>query len=214
MACTASRWTATLAASCSRTRTCASRRTRAEFAINMSNQRHWEAPMQRYIERTAGRQGRPTRQGFQHALGRLDGGRRAPHHLTRGGIFIYPLDAKIKAKGGKLRLMYEANPMAFIVEQAGGVATDRPRAHHGNRSRTGLHQRVPVFLGSKNESRARHSLSPRRSALNLASSASAKFRATTSRDRTCVCARSDERTAVRLSDFAISMAFPPLPVLS
>ena len=70
--------------------------------------------------------------------------------LTRGGIFLYPLDAKMKDKGGKLRLMYEANPMAFIVEQASGAATTaRQRIMElqpGN-----LHQRVPVVLGSKNE---------------------------------------------------------------
>jgi fructose-1,6-bisphosphatase I len=70
--------------------------------------------------------------------------------LTRGGIFMYPLDSRIAAQGGKLRLMYEANPMAFIVEQAGGAASTghcnimdiQPRS---------LHQRIPVILGSKNE---------------------------------------------------------------
>jgi fructose-1,6-bisphosphatase I len=70
--------------------------------------------------------------------------------LTRGGIFVYPLDAKIRDKGGKLRLLYEANPMSFIVEQAGGIATDG----HGrilDIVPQSLHQRVPVFLGSKNE---------------------------------------------------------------
>ena len=70
--------------------------------------------------------------------------------LTRGGIFSYPLDTKIKAKGGKLRLMYEANPMSFIVEQAGGAAS----TGHGRIMEVqpdGLHQRVPVILGSKNE---------------------------------------------------------------
>jgi len=70
--------------------------------------------------------------------------------VCRGGVFIYPLDAKIRDKGGKLRLMYEANPMAFIVEQAGGMATDG----HGrilDIVPQSLHQRVPVFLGSKNE---------------------------------------------------------------
>jgi fructose-1,6-bisphosphatase I len=72
--------------------------------------------------------------------------------ITRGGIFIYPLDAKITAKGatGKLRLMYEANPMAFIVEQAGGAATTGRERIMGIQP-TALHQRVPVFLGSKNE---------------------------------------------------------------
>ena len=70
--------------------------------------------------------------------------------LTRGGIFSYPLDSKCAAKGGKLRLMYEANPMAFLVEQAGGAAsTGRERMM--DVAPTGLHQRVPVFLGSRRE---------------------------------------------------------------
>jgi fructose-1,6-bisphosphatase I len=70
--------------------------------------------------------------------------------LTRGGIFSYPLDAKCRDKGGKLRLMYEANPMSLLVEQAGGAAsTGRMRMLEVQP--TGLHQRVPVFLGSKSE---------------------------------------------------------------
>jgi fructose-1,6-bisphosphatase I len=70
--------------------------------------------------------------------------------LTRGGIFSYPLDAKCAPKGGKLRLMYEANPMALLVEQAGGAAsTGRQRMLEVQP--TGLHQRVPVFLGSRSE---------------------------------------------------------------
>jgi fructose-1,6-bisphosphatase I len=70
--------------------------------------------------------------------------------LTRGGIFMYPFDTKDPAKAGKLRLMYEANPMSFIVEQAGGAAsTGRERIMELQPN--GLHQRVPVILGSKNE---------------------------------------------------------------
>ncbi|HET7930925.1 MAG TPA: class 1 fructose-bisphosphatase, partial [Rhodanobacteraceae bacterium] len=70
--------------------------------------------------------------------------------ITRGGTFMYPLDEKVKAKGGKLRLMYEANPMSLIVEQAGGAAsTGRQRLLEVVPD--GLHQRVPVILGSKNE---------------------------------------------------------------
>ena len=70
--------------------------------------------------------------------------------LTRGGIFSYPLDSKCAPKGGKLRLMYEANPMSFLVEQAGGAAsTGRTRMLEVQP--TGLHMRVPVFLGSKAE---------------------------------------------------------------
>jgi len=70
--------------------------------------------------------------------------------VTRGGVFYYPLDAKILKQGGKLRLMYEANPMAFIIEQAGGAATTG-RERIMELQPTGLHQRVPVFLGSKKE---------------------------------------------------------------
>jgi fructose-1,6-bisphosphatase I len=70
--------------------------------------------------------------------------------LTRGGVFFYPIDAKCRDKGGKLRLMYEANPMSFIVEQAGGAAsTGRQRMLEV--TPTGLHQRVPVMLGSRRE---------------------------------------------------------------
>ena len=70
--------------------------------------------------------------------------------LTRGGVFSYPIDAKCRDKGGKLRLMYEANPMAFIVEQAGGAAsTGRQRMLEVVPRK--LHQRVPVFLGSRDE---------------------------------------------------------------
>jgi fructose-1,6-bisphosphatase I len=70
--------------------------------------------------------------------------------MTRGGVFMYPLDSKIAAQGGKLRLMYEANPMSFIIEQAGGAATTG-RTRIMDIQPTGLHQRVPVILGSKNE---------------------------------------------------------------
>ncbi|MBS1144580.1 MAG: class 1 fructose-bisphosphatase [Proteobacteria bacterium] len=70
--------------------------------------------------------------------------------MTRGGIFMYPMDSKLKGQGGKLRLMYEANPMAFLVEQAGGAATTgRQRILDIQPEK--LHQRVPVILGSKNE---------------------------------------------------------------
>jgi fructose-1,6-bisphosphatase I len=120
-----------------------------EFAINMSNQRHWETPVQRYIgDLLAGKQG-PRGKDFNM---RWVASMVADVHriLTRGGIFIYPLDAKIADKGGKLRLMYEANPMAFIVEQAGGAASTG-RARIMELTPTQLHQRVPVFLGSKNE---------------------------------------------------------------
>ncbi len=121
----------------------------SEFAINMSNRRHWEAPMKRYIdELLAGKTG-PRGRDFNM---RWVASMVADVHriLTRGGIFIYPRDLKDPSKPGKLRLMYEANPMAMIVEQAGGAATTgRERILDVQPEK--LHQRVPVFLGSKNE---------------------------------------------------------------
>ncbi|MER3547391.1 MAG: fructose-bisphosphatase class I, partial [Rhodanobacteraceae bacterium] len=114
-----------------------------------SNRRFWEAPMRRYIdELLAGKEG-PRGKDFNM---RWVASMVADVHriLTRGGIFIYPIDSKTREQGGKLRLMYEANPMAFIVEQAGGAAsTGRQRILEVMPQK--LHQRVPVFLGSKNE---------------------------------------------------------------
>jgi fructose-1,6-bisphosphatase I len=121
----------------------------SEFAINMSNMRHWEAPMRRYIdELLAGKTG-PRGRDFNM---RWVASMVADVHriLTRGGIFIYPRDLKDTSKPGKLRLMYEANPMAFIVEQAGGAATTG-RERILDLQPQQLHQRVPVFLGSRNE---------------------------------------------------------------
>jgi fructose-1,6-bisphosphatase I len=70
--------------------------------------------------------------------------------ISRGGVFMYPMDDRIREKGGKLRLMYEANPMSFIIEQAGGMSsTGRERIMELQPSE--LHQRVPVILGSKKE---------------------------------------------------------------
>jgi fructose-1,6-bisphosphatase I len=121
----------------------------AEFAINMSNMRHWEVPVKRYIdELLAGKTG-PRGKDFNM---RWVASMVADVHriLTRGGVFMYPVDAKCRDKGGRLRLMYEANPMAFIVEQAGGGATDG-HIRILERQPLALHERVPVFLGSKNE---------------------------------------------------------------
>jgi fructose-1,6-bisphosphatase I len=121
----------------------------AEFAINASNQRHWEAPVQRYIgELLAGRDG-PRERDFNM---RWVGSMVADVHriLTRGGVFMYPLDAKCAGNGGRLRLLYEANPMAMIVEQAGGAGSTG-RARLLDLQPLALHQRVPVFLGARNE---------------------------------------------------------------
>ena len=120
-----------------------------EFSINMSNQRHWETPVQRYIdELLAGKEG-PRGKDFNM---RWVASMVADVHriMTRGGIFMYPIDAKTREKGGKLRLMYEANPMALLVEQAGGAATTG-RQRILDLQPEKLHQRVPVILGSRNE---------------------------------------------------------------
>ncbi|UCV15740.1 class 1 fructose-bisphosphatase [Quatrionicoccus australiensis] len=120
-----------------------------EFAINMSNQRFWEAPVKRYVdEMVAGKEG-PLGKDYNM---RWVASMVADVHriMTRGGIFMYPLDSKMQDKGGKLRLMYEANPMALLVEQAGGAATTG-RQRILDITPTHLHQRVPVILGSKNE---------------------------------------------------------------
>ncbi len=122
-----------------------------EFAINMSNQRHWAAPVTRYIgECLQGKEG-PRGKDFNM---RWVASMVADVHriLSRGGVFLYPWDQREPDKPGKLRLMYEANPMAFIVEQAGGQATDgHERILDIVPSK--LHQRVSVMLGSAAEVR-------------------------------------------------------------
>lgn len=120
-----------------------------EFAINASRARHWEPAMKRYVdELQAGVEG-PRGRDFNM---RWVASMVADVHriLARGGIFMYPLDEKNRPRGGHLRLLYEANPMAMIVEQAGGAAsTARERILDVQPS--ALHQRIPVVLGSKNE---------------------------------------------------------------
>ena len=120
-----------------------------EFAINMSNERHWEAPVKRYVsELLAGKTG-PLGKDYNM---RWIASMVADVHriLTRGGIFMYPRDAREPEKPGKLRLMYEANPMSFIIEQAGGASTNG-HTRIMDIEPAGLHERVAVFLGSKEE---------------------------------------------------------------
>ncbi|MES2538870.1 MAG: class 1 fructose-bisphosphatase [Pseudomonadota bacterium] len=120
-----------------------------EFAINSSNARHWYPPVTRYVnEMLAGKTG-PRGKDFNM---RWIASMVADVHriLNRGGVFMYPADAREPDKPGKLRLMYEANPMAFIVEQAGGMATDGKQRIMDIQPEK-LHQRVPVFLGSRSE---------------------------------------------------------------
>ena len=120
-----------------------------EFAINMSNMRHWDAPVRRYIDEClAGKEG-PRGKDFNM---RWVASMVADVHriLTRGGIFLYPWDKREPDKPGKLRLMYEANPMSWLIEQAGGAATNgRERILDIQPKK--LHERVSVILGSKNE---------------------------------------------------------------
>jgi fructose-1,6-bisphosphatase I len=120
-----------------------------EFAINMSNMRHWAPPVRQYIDDClAGKQG-PRGKDFNM---RWVASMVADVHriLSRGGVFLYPWDKREPDKPGKLRLMYEANPMAYLVEQAGGQATN---GHQRilDIVPTKLHERVSVVLGSKNE---------------------------------------------------------------
>jgi fructose-1,6-bisphosphatase len=121
----------------------------SEFAINTSNARFWEAPVHRYV--TECQDGKSGERGRDFNMRWIASMVAEVHRiLVRGGVFMYPRDTRDPEKPGRLRLMYEASPIGFIVEQAGGAAsTGRQRIlellpHQ-------LHQRVPVILGSKNE---------------------------------------------------------------
>ena len=120
-----------------------------EFAINMSNMRHWDAPVKRYIDEClAGKDGVRGKDFNMRWIASMV----ADVHriMTRGGIFMYPWDKREPEKPGKLRLMYEANPMGWLIEQAGGAATNG-RQRILDIQPTQLHERVSVILGSKNE---------------------------------------------------------------
>ncbi len=120
-----------------------------EFAINMSNMRHWDEPVRRYIDECLeGREG-PRGKDFNM---RWIASMVADVHriLTRGGIFMYPWDKREPHKAGKLRLLYEANPMSWLIEQAGGAATNGQQRILDLQPRQ-LHERVSVVLGSRNE---------------------------------------------------------------
>ena len=120
-----------------------------EFAINMSNMRHWAQPVQRYV---------------QECLDGVTGARQKDFNmrwiasmvadvhrvLSRGGVFMYPWDQREPNKPGKLRLMYEANPMSFLVEQAGGASSNGTQVIMDIQPQD-LHERVSVMLGSKEE---------------------------------------------------------------
>lgn len=120
-----------------------------EFAINMSNMRHWDDPVRAYIDECLAGDAGPRGKNFNM---RWIASMVADVHrvLSRGGVFMYPWDRREPNKAGKLRLMYEANPMSLIIEQAGGKSFDG-KQHILDVQPTGLHQRVSVMLGSKEE---------------------------------------------------------------
>ncbi|MEZ5629168.1 MAG: class 1 fructose-bisphosphatase [Burkholderiaceae bacterium] len=120
-----------------------------EFAINMSNMRHWDEPVKRYIDECL--QGKEGPRGKDFNM-RWVASMVADVHriMTRGGIFMYPWDKREPQKPGKLRLMYEANPMGWLIEQAGGAATNGHQRILDVQPRQ-LHERVSVILGSRNE---------------------------------------------------------------
>ncbi|TVL44795.1 fructose-bisphosphatase [Shewanella algae] len=121
----------------------------AEFAINMSNQRFWEAPMQTYIaDLLLGKIGPREKSFNMRWIAAMVGD--VHRVLSRGGIFTYPTDNKNPDKPYKLRLMYEANPMALLVEQAGGKASTGYQRILDIQPEQ-IHQRVAVILGSANE---------------------------------------------------------------
>ena len=121
----------------------------SEFAINTSNQRHWEDPIKQYVdELIAGSEGPRGKDYNMRWVAAMVGD--IHRVLCRGGIFMYPFDKRSPKMPGKLRLLYEANPMAFLIEQAGGLASTgsgrimEVMPHE-------IHQRVPVLIGSKEE---------------------------------------------------------------
>lgn len=121
----------------------------AEFAINMSNQRFWQAPMQAYVaDLLLGKTGPRGKNFNMRWIAAMVGD--VHRILCRGGIFMYPRDQKDPNKPDKLRLMYEANPMSFLVEQAGG-ASSTGYQRIMEIEPVDIHQRVAVILGSKHE---------------------------------------------------------------
>ena len=121
----------------------------SEFAINSSNERYWEPPVRRYVQEClAGKTGPRGKDFNMRWIASLVA--EAFRILTRGGVFLYPADSKQPGRAGRLRLLYEANPISFIIEQAGGLASTA-----GERvmevTPGSLHQRVPFIFGSRRE---------------------------------------------------------------
>ncbi|MBL8302840.1 MAG: class 1 fructose-bisphosphatase [Ideonella sp.] len=120
-----------------------------EFAINSSNSRFWEPPIKRYVDECLAGATGPRGKDFNM---RWIASMVAEAHriLMRGGVFMYPRDTKDPAKPGRLRLLYEANPIGFIMEQAGGRASTGRQPMLGVKP-TELHQRIGLVFGSRNE---------------------------------------------------------------
>jgi fructose-1,6-bisphosphatase I/sedoheptulose-1,7-bisphosphatase/fructose-1,6-bisphosphatase I len=121
----------------------------SEFAINTSNERFWEPPVQRYVAEC--KAGKTDIRGRDFNMRWIASMVADVHRiLMRGGVFMYPRDTKDLSKPGRLRLMYEANPMSFVIEQANGLAsTGRKRIMEVTPEN--IHQRIPVVVGSRNE---------------------------------------------------------------
>jgi len=121
----------------------------SEIAINTSNARFWESPINRYVsECQAGRSGERARDFNLRWIASTVA--EVHHILMRGGVFMYPKDTHDAAKPGRLRQIYEANPISLLIEQAGGRAsTGRRRVL--DMEPESLHHRIPVIIGSRNE---------------------------------------------------------------
>ena len=120
-----------------------------EFAINASNSRFWEAPVKRYVDECLA--GKPGSRGKDFNMRWIASMVAEAHRiLMRGGVFLYPRDTKDACKPGRLRLLYEANPVGMIMEQAGGRASTGEKPMLGVQP-TSLHQRIGLVFGSKNE---------------------------------------------------------------
>ena len=121
----------------------------SEFAINSSNERYWEPPVRRYVQEClAGKTGPRGKDFNMRWIASLVA--EAFRILTRGGVFLYPADSKQPRRAGRLRLLYEASPVSFIIEQAGGMAST---GHERVMEMTpdSLHQRMPFIFGSRRE---------------------------------------------------------------
>ena len=120
-----------------------------EFAINSSNARFWEPPVKRYVDEClAGRSGPRGKDFNMRWIASLVA--EAHRILMRGGVFMYPRDTKDPARPGRLRLLYEANPIGFVMEQAGGRASTGRQPMLGVKP-SALHQRIGLVFGSRHE---------------------------------------------------------------